>query len=187
MHLTDQQLIEDDYDENIHFSQCQPCQQRLEHLLVIRQQLLDIVPPDHQIDQWQSIKQDFLSQHQPPSSNKKKLNFWRLTSMSLAASLVLFAILLSPPFKDNPSQASDLEVLIAKNNQLQQQLVTLNGQLKLAGIKQLQFQLGQLDAVIQQAYFDQLSDDHKITLWQQRQQLISNTLINQQQSKIVRI
>jgi len=196
MHLTDEKLLELNESDNEHLIQCSKCKHRAKTLINIRQQL------DQQIYQsstlpdfkasWHIVKQVHYEVHQQRESLQNiettkaqhKITFWQVSSMMLAASLLIVAIF--PHMKVNPEielPAVNSIVLvkwIEENVQLQQLFEQQfnDNLLSRVSINQLQFKLADIDDLLQQAYFKNASDEEKLKLWQQRKRIIKNSLLN---------
>ncbi|NQZ83667.1 MAG: hypothetical protein HRT52_21925 [Colwellia sp.] len=202
MHLTDEKLLELNESGKEHLLQCTKCKQRAKVLIGIRQQL------DQQICQsstlpdfkasWHIVKQVHEEVHQQSESLQKvkttkaqhKITFWQVSTMMLAASLLIVAIF--PHMKVNPEielpVANKIVLVkwIEENVQLQQLFEQQynNNLLTRVSINQLQFKLASIDDLLQQAYFKNASDEEKLTLWQQRKKIIKNSLLNIKKLKL---
>jgi len=196
MHLTDEKLLELNESDSEHLLQCNECKQRAKVLIRIRQQLdqqicQNSTLPDFKAS-WQIVKQVHFEVHQQRESLENikttkaqhKITFWQVSSMMLAASLLIVAIF--PHMKVNPElelpTANKIVLVkwIEENVQLQQLFEQQFNRnlLSRVSINQLQLKLANIDDLLQQAYFKNASDEEKLKLWQQRKKIIENSLLN---------
>ncbi|MFT5294575.1 MAG: hypothetical protein ACI9YH_000581 [Colwellia sp.] len=191
MHLTDEKLLELDEVSKQHLEKCTECNNRANVLLSMRQQLtLQPEMPDFEAN-WQDIKHSY--QIQQKKTSEKKVIFWRFSALAFAAAFAVMAVL--PLF--NYDEVNDVfhadKVILAgwveQNRLVQQQLhQQLNANfLSRVQFNQLQMQLTPIDMSLQKVYLLNKPTSEKIQLWQQRKQLIENSLIKRQQPYITSI
>lgn len=195
MHLSDDQLIEKTVESQSHLQQCGICQQKLTELNSFRQQLKELPQTKAPQDFWQQIKHHHynkLEQKQAIKA-KRKIQFWRNSSLALAASLVV-ALFVQIGFsnfsqQDSLQQNTQIALLIEQNRLLQQQLTAgvLHADFSETSVVKLQQNLLEIDRLLQQAYELNLPVQDKENLWKQRQELIKSSITNTKKPKIHRI
>jgi len=194
MHLTDEELLELNETGRKHLMLCAECNQKAMVLVEMRQQLSqqpsmsDI--PDFKTN-WQHIKQVHHHNKNEQFNDEikinaikvqRKLTFWRLASISLAASfaIVILIKIYSTQMSDfSQSQEIELARWIEKNHQVQQELtqrVSLDLVSRIS-TNQLQLDLADIDASLQIAYLKHSDNSEKLKLWRQRKEIIENYLL----------
>lgn len=198
MHLNDQQLIELDEGNLNHITSCSVCRQRLEVLKQLRAGLQDIDIPESFIplnDGWQALKLAQQAQQQQPNVsynlNSKRGQRWWISSLSLAASIVLIAIIFHDKYIVAPQINHDIQLaaLIEQNNLLQKKLAAMqeNNNKTIEGYGQLRYLLTSLDQQIQQAYIDTKPAEQKLLLWLERQKTIERWFEKKEAPKSIKI
>jgi hypothetical protein len=191
MHLTDEQLLELDEVSKQHLEKCTECKKRANVLLSMRQQLsLEPEMPDFEAN-WKDIRHSY--QIQQKKTSEKKVIFWRFSALAFAAAFAFMAVL--PLFNydgiNNVLHTDKVALAdwVEQNRQVQLQLEQqLNANfLSRVQFNQLQMQLTPIDMSLQKVYLLNKPTSEKIQLWQQRKQLIENSLIKIQQPHITSI
>ena len=195
MHLSNQQILELNADAHAHLKECSECSNKLANLEKMRERLADqetVKAPD---EIWQRLRTSYPSvqKEQQIQKTEKRVTFWQITSLALAASLT--AVVLFPwsgndiTVKNQGTVDVQLANLIQENNVLQRQLKVqlTSNKLNRTSVMRLQADLSNLDKAIQQAYVQKLSNTEKSELWRQRQSLIKQSLYTINQPKVVRI
>jgi len=184
MHLSNDQLLELTNENKQHLLQCKQCQQKLDHLKTLRFNVRNQMENHQAPDQWQKIKDSFEAQQQEKQLHRftKKVQFWKIASVAIAASFTLVVIwqtfnhhFLIDQYHE---QTAQLNLLIKKNNAMQQ---IINDKLSKSGITNirtinLQIELDIIDNALQQAYLQKVDTDKKSTLWRQRELILKETL-----------
>jgi len=195
MHLTDDQLLELTQNDKEHLAQCEACNQRALNLISMRNKMhLQPIIPDLTTN-WSALKQVHQKQQQLilVKQVQQKVIFWRFSSLALAASIAAIAfwpqLTIQPTQNSYQSEQIVLTNWIEQNNQIQQQLaLQLNDNLlSRDSFNQLQVQLNVIDESLQQAYLTNSSVNKKLELWQQRKQLVENSLLINKDSHIISI
>lgn len=193
MHLNDEQLLELDEVGHKHVDQCAICQQKVQNLISIRQQLVALPQSSNMPDRWSDIQKDYadIQQSKQLERTRGQLKRWQLGSFALAASLS--AVLLwpgtpsLPPFEQSAN--SQLTALIEQNNFLQHQLdlKSQNNYLTNVSYKRMQIDINNIDLAIQRAYLKDANIDEKSKLWKTRKQLIRQILSEDNKTRTLRI
>ena len=193
MHLTDEQLLDLSKVDQLHLSECEECQQQLLCLKTIREQMATLPILKQPKDNWMEIQKLHKKRQQEQQLQKthKKMNYWRVTSIALAASLTIVIFwpksqLFQP---DVNAQNKQLALLIEQNNFLQKQLNKRNTTFNLSNVdfNYLQSELNTIDQILQRAYLQQSSSEEKTRLWKNRQEIIKQLLSTTEQKKSIRI
>lgn len=191
MHLSDDELLEIDEPGKLHLAECGECRQRAKVLFELRNAISENIQAPVNAPPWSSLHQHLqaVQKEQRIKQVENRARFWRVSSFALAASLAV-VVLWQGTFREDikqlsGSEESQLIALIDTNKQLQQQVMLKN----LGGVefKALQMQLEVIDKALQQAYLQELSEEQKAALWQQRQLILKRSLANKKESKILRI
>lgn len=191
MHLSDSELLEISDEQKSHLAECELCRDKAKVLFEIRgsltqsQQYTAAPPP------WQEVKQSLQAaqKEQQVERAEKRTKFWQFSSFALAASLATVVILQGITRENQGQQVgtqeSQLIALINNNKQLQQQVAF--EQLTPVEYKALQIQLKVVDKALQQAYLQELTEEEKTELWQQRLLILERSLADKNESKVIRI
>lgn len=182
MHLNDDQLLEPTGEQSRHVNSCELCSSRLENLKGMKAQLQNMPQLSMPNKSWQNLRlKHQVSQNKIQLElNKKRMHRWKLSSLALAASILL--VLLVPQIKDSEEITIDsnqqITQLIEQNNWLQQELFKTNLALdsKQVDLSLVSSQLSILDSSIQQAYMNQLPAEEVSKLWQRRLEIIKNKI-----------
>ena len=187
MHLNDEQLLDLNDKHKNHVNNCELCANRLENLKAVQGQLNSLPQLSMPNKSWQNLQ----LKHQVSQKNiqlvqhKKRMQRWKLSSLALAASILL--VLLVPQLDDSNIPKNDLNQqvaeLIEQNNWLQQELYKTNLELESqqVDLSLVSSQLSILDTSIQQAYMEQLPATEVSKLWQKRLKVIKNKIVEKQQ------
>lgn len=187
MHLNDDQLLDLNDEHKNHVNNCELCANRLENLKAVQDQLNILPQLSIPNKSWQNLQ----LKHQVSQKNiqlvqhKKRMQRWKLSSLALAASILL--VLLVPQLDDSNIPKNDLNQqvaeLIEQNNWLQQELYKTNLELESqqVDLSLVSSQLSILDTSIQQAYMEQLPATEVSKLWQKRLKVIKNKIVEKQQ------
>ena len=182
MHLNDDQLLDLNDEHKNHVNNCELCANRLENLKAVQDQLNSLPQLSIPNKSWQNLQ----LKHQVSQKNiqlvqhKKRMQRWKLSSLALAASILL--VLLVPQLDDSNIPKNDLNQqvaeLIEQNNWLQQELYKTNLELESqqVDLSLVSAQLSILDTSIQQAYMEQLPATEVSKLWQKRLEIIKNKI-----------
>lgn len=193
MHLSDEQLLEIDALGELHLSQCKDCQQRADNVLNIRDKLEQLPAKSVTSDNWEKLKHTYQMRTDEINQlkNKKRIKFWKLSTVALAASLLLVVMLpkVSMMDKETSIQYQQLALLVEQNNVLQQQLIDLKPEIVTEPVRfsLLRYQFSVLDKSIQRAHIEQRSIEEKSVLWKKRQDLLKQWLATKQTSNTISI
>jgi hypothetical protein len=163
-----------------HLSSCAICQSRLLNLQNFRQQLAQDTEVRMPSLQWQKIESEVDAENNKTQVLNLNQNVKRLQKamLALAASVLIF--LIYPNIFYNSTNELDLKIatIISENNKLQTDFSKFiqTNYMQLVAHETTQFRLQQIDQEIQLAYLNQMSTEQKIELWDERKQLLIQSL-----------
>lgn len=178
MHLSDQQLLNLDSEENTHLHECADCQQRLENLRQMRSRLNECANytiPDRDL-KAQQFRQRMQAQQSESAqivklSPRKRIGYWWTAGFALAASVFLaIQILPGSSVSTAPENSFEsLDNLITQHQTLLQNYHALSAtQSSRANAQGVVKPLTALDQQIQNAYLQNLSEEQIRALWQKK-------------------
>lgn len=192
MHLSDEQILETDAIGELHLSQCNDCKMRAVNLLNLRKKLNQLPSARLEKNNWEKISYTYqLRSHDiKKRQTKKRMRFWKLSSATLAASLILVAVFPKVffPNKDLENQ-QQLMMIIEQNNLLQQQLIVLRPEIAIGPVNLTLFrsELSVLDQSILRAHMQKMSIKEKTEFWLKRQDLLVKWLTKKSSLKTLSI
>lgn len=206
MHLSDDQLNQieqqqgshhqdeiSDADHNRqqteHLKNCNVCKEKLRNLQAFHDKLnIDTDKPLPQL-QWQLIERELVV----PKNERvlevigNKIKPLQITLVAIAASLMI--LLVYPQFTDTPIHSAErqLAAVVEENHLLQLQLSKIKptSLLQTVVFKSTEIQLQKIDSRIQLSYLDNFPIEQKISLWNERKQLLTHSLTNNIQRTVV--
>lgn len=178
-HFSDLELLELTNDNEQHLQVCSDCSERYKNLIGLREsasRIAEVTPP-------KSILNGLLRSTEVAIS-QSAIRFWRYTSISLAASLVITISYLVLVVDGKEKEQLDNLVL---ENQFLQTLVSEHG----LGFEYssnetldiLFYEIREADEELQRAYVDDASVESKILLWQERKLLMQKILVEERNLK----
>ena len=205
MHLTDEQLRELDKQANEafvklaqqHLSQCEACQYRFENIKRFRKMLALETETELPELNWQAVAYEIGTAGSVQKLNNNKLVYLldkkvkRLQIALLAIAATVLIVLAYPQFQGNTHNELELKLAaVIKENHLLQgnfsQFEHVNNVQSVA-YRKTQRQLQEIDQQIQLSYLDKLSTAQKIKLWDERKQLLIQSLNNKPQQTLFAI
>ncbi|GAC27316.1 hypothetical protein [Brumicola pallidula] len=163
-----------------HLVSCAICQSRLLNLQNFRQQLAQDTEVCMPSLQWQKIESEVDAENSKTQvlNLNQKVKRLQKAVLALAASVLIF--LIYPNIFNNSTNELDLKIaaIISENNKLQTDFSKFiqTNYMQLVAHETTQFRLQQIDQEIQLAYLNQMSTEQKIELWDERKQLLIQSL-----------
>jgi hypothetical protein len=194
MHLSDEQLRDLDSQSNEpslkdaqqHLLQCEACQNRIENIKAFRKTLAVETETAITVLNWQAIAHEIGAkgniQKQDNSSQVsvlgKKVKRLQMALVAFAASVLI--LLAYPQFKSDTHNQLELQLaaIIKENHLLQSNFSQFKhaNNVQSVAYRTTERKLQGIDQQIQRMYLDKLSTEQKIKLWDERKQLLIQSL-----------
>lgn len=205
MHLSDEQLLELHSQSNEpsasaarqHLIHCEACQFRFENVKEFRKTLAIETETTLPVLNWQAIAHEINANGNLQKQNNnsqvyflgKKVKRLQMALLAIAATALI--ILAYPQIPSNTHNELELKLAaIIKENHLLQgnfsQFKHVNNVQSVA-YRKTERKLQEIDQQIQLSYLDRLSTEQKIALWDERKQLLIQSLNNKPQQTLFAI
>jgi hypothetical protein len=205
MHLSDEQLhdIDSQSDEPFiheaqqHLMHCKACQIRIDNIKAFRKTLAVETETAIPVMNWQAIAHEISAKdsiHKQDSNSHlgqigKKVKRLQMALVAFAATVLI--LLAYPQFQNNTHNELELKLaaVIKENHLLQNSFSQFEhvSNVQSVAYRKTQRKLQEIDQQIQLTYLDKLSTEQKIKLWDERKQLLIQSLNNKPQQTLFAI
>jgi hypothetical protein len=196
--LYDAKVISDykSQTDDVHLKKCRCCQKRLANLQAFRQHLASDTNSTLPAFEWQAITNELapsacassLNERVPTQLHQLNAKVERLKIALLAIAAAAIIVLAYPQFKGNTQNKLNMQLasLIKENHLLQADFAEFRqaNNAQTFVYKSTEFELQEIDQQIQLSYLNNLSVEYKISLWNERKQLLIQSINSKPQQAV---